>query len=92
MSDQQRMLELMEEYHHIRESAVLPLKLRLYFTTLEEMLHKNYHTDPNRQHIIDPTFASTFQKLTEVERAGFLHWMITRIARHFGSANSNGSL
>ncbi len=92
MTDQQRLFELMEEYRQTRESVVLPVKLRLYFTTLEEMIHKNYHADPSRQHIVDPVFASTFQKLTEVERAAFLHWMVTKIARHFGSAKSNGSL
>jgi hypothetical protein len=71
---------------------VLPVKLRLYFTTLEEMLHKHYHADHNRQHIVDPAFVTVFQKLTELERTAFLHWMITRIARHFGPAKSTGSI
>jgi hypothetical protein len=92
MTDQQKMFELLEEYKQAKESTALPLKLRLYFTTLEEMLHKNYHLDPNRQQIVDHAFATSFLKLTELERATFLHWMITRIVRHLGPASSNGVL
>jgi hypothetical protein len=56
------------------------------------MLHKNHHPDPHRQHIVDPAFASAFTKMSELERAGFLHWMITKVVRHFAPAKSASSV
>ena len=76
----------------MRESTALPFKLRLYFTTLEEMLHKNYHPDPHRQHIVDPAFATAFTKMTELERATFLHWMTSKITRHFAAVKSSSTV
>lgn len=56
------------------------------------MLHKNHQPDPHRQHIVEPAFAAAFTRMTELERAAFLHWMISKIARHFAPVRSTSSV
>lgn len=48
---------------------------------------KQQQLDHNKQQILDPNFVTIFQKLSNIERAQYLHWMITHISSYFKSSS-----
>lgn len=46
---------------------------------------KQQQIDHNKQQILDHNFINIFQKLSSIEKAQYLHWMITHISHHFKS-------
>lgn len=60
----------------------MPVKLRLYFSLLEAMA-KQQQLEHNKQQILDSNFISIFQKLSSIEKAQYLHWMITHVSHLF---------
>lgn len=46
---------------------------------------KQQQLEYNKQQILDPNFINIFQKLSNIERVQYLHWMLTHISHHFKS-------
>ena len=51
---------LLHEYLELKKMFELPLKIRLYLLTLENMISKNPQADSSRQKVVDPHLIRAF--------------------------------
>lgn len=72
----------------MKAGLTLPIKMRLYFQTLESLLNKQ-NTNYSKQQILDPVFITTFQKLNELEKVFYLHKMMTHLNFTLKSINNH---
>jgi len=67
---------MLQEYYEIKRMFELPLKIRLYFSTLEDLIDKKNFSDISKQQIVDHLLLKAFLNQSEEEKIAFLLQMI----------------
>jgi hypothetical protein len=61
----------------------LPLKIRLYFSTLEDLIDKKSLRDFTKQQIVDQMLIKAFLTHSDDEKIAFLHSLITYLKDYY---------
>lgn len=72
--------QLIEQYNELKTKAQLPLKLRLYFTALEELIDRNHIRDHHNMPANSKLLAAAFAKMSPSEKARMLVTLLTSAA------------
>jgi hypothetical protein len=74
---------MLQEYYDIKRMFELPLKIRLYFSTLEGLLDKSQSHEINKQQVVDYNLVKAYQKQSEEEKVSYLLYMMKSLQTYY---------
>lgn len=63
---------LFQQYYDIKRMFELPLKVKLYFSTLEGIIDKTHHLDVSKQQVVDFSLIKSFHQQSDMEKITYL--------------------
>jgi hypothetical protein len=81
---------MLQEFYEIKRMFELPLKLRLYFSTLEDLLEKKPHSDLIKQQIVDPLLLRVFLGHSDDEKTAYLLHTIRGLKDYYERGDEYG--